>query len=78
MQEERSCVSLSKLWSAVDRGDSVVVFLVWVVELWLLGRKGLCSRRPSRSCCVIEELLRPSGVAAYVRCLEASCKSAAF
>lgn len=36
-------------------GDSVVVFLVWVVELWLLGREeAVFQRRALRSCCVIE------------------------
>ena len=39
-REERSCVSLNKHWSTVDPGDSLVVFLVRVVELWLPGGEG--------------------------------------
>ena len=67
-------MSLSKLWSAVDPGDSLVVFLVWVVELWLLGREeAVFQRRALRSCCVIEGFCGLPGVAAYV-VLEASCK----
>ena len=65
-REERSCVSLNKHWSTVDPGDSLVVFLVRVVELWLPGGEGaVFQRRALRSCCVIEGFCGLPGVAAY-------------
>ena len=73
-REERSCVSLNKHWSTVDPGDSLVVFLVRVVELWLPGGEGaVFQRRALRSCCVIEGFCGLPGVAAYA-VLEESCK----